>query len=94
MAKEKLVDLTPKMDKITDDQLTELQALVGQINQAQMSVGQIETQKAGMMAAIGDYQMKLNSMQSSLETEYGKVTINIQDGSIKEIEQDAPDTKN
>ena len=93
MAKEKLVDLTPKMDKITDEQLTELQGLVGQINQAQMSVGQLETQKAGIMAAIGDFQMKLKSMQDALEKEYGKVTVNIQDGSIKEIEQDAPDTK-
>ena len=45
------------------------------------------------MAGIGDLQMKLKSMQDSLEEEYGKVTVNIQDGSIKDIE-DAPDTKN
>ena len=89
-----VIDLAPKMDKITDEQLTELQALVGQINQAQMSVGQIETQKAGIMSAIGDFQMKLKTMQDALEEEYGKVTVNIQDGSIKEIEQDEANTKN
>jgi hypothetical protein len=44
------------------------------------------------MAGIGDLQMKLKSMQDSLEEEYGKVTVNIQDGTIKELE-DAPDTK-
>jgi len=94
MAKKEVIDLAPAMDKITDEQLTELQALVGQINQAQMSVGQIETQKAGIMSAIGDFQMKLKTMQDALEEEYGKVTVNIQDGSIKEIEQDEANTKN
>ena len=93
MAKEKLVDLAPKAEKITDEQLKDLQGIIGQVNQAQLSVGQLETQKAGIMAGIGDLQMKLKSMQDSLEEEYGKVTVNIQDGTIKDIE-DAPDTKN
>jgi len=93
MAKEKLVDLAPKAEKITDEQLKDLQGIIGQVNQAQLSVGQLETQKAGIMAGVGDLQMKLKSMQDSLEEEYGKVTVNIQDGTIKDIE-DAPDTKN
>ena len=92
MAKEKLVDLAPKAEKITDEQLKDLQGIIGQVNQAQLSVGQLETQKAGIMAGIGDLHMKLKSMQDSLEEEYGKVTVNIQDGTIKELE-DAPDTK-
>lgn len=80
--------------KITDEQLKELQGLVGQINNAQLSVGQIETQKAGVIATIGDFQMKLKAMQDSLEEEYGKVSVNIQDGTISEIpSQDESDTK-
>lgn len=75
--------------KITDEQLKSLQELVNQINQAQLSVGQLETQKAGMMAAIGDLQMKLKAMQDDLEKEYGAVTVNIQDGSIKELEDES-----
>ena len=75
--------------KITDEQLKGLQELIGQINNAQLSVGQLETQKAGMMAAIGDLQMKLKGMQDGLEEEYGKVSINIQDGSIKEMEDES-----
>jgi len=89
MAKEKLVDLAPKAEKITDEQLKGLQELVQQINSAQLSVGQLETQKSGIMTAIGELQMKLRTMQGSLEDEYGKVTINIQDGSIKEIEDES-----
>jgi TolA-binding protein len=92
MAKEKIIDLAPKAEKITDEQLKDLQGIIGQVNQAQLSIGQLETQKAGIMAGIGDLQMKLKSMQDSLEEEYGKVTVNIQDGTIKELE-DAPDTK-
>ena len=75
--------------KITDEQLQNLQGLVNQINQAQLSVGQLETKKAGMIAAIGDFQMKLKAMQSELEEEYGAVSINIQDGSIKELEDES-----
>ena len=75
--------------KITDEQLQNLQGLVNQINQAQLSVGQLETQKAGMMAAIGDFQMKLKAMQTELEEEYGAVSINIQDGSIKELKDES-----
>jgi len=75
--------------KITDEQLQNLQGLVNQINQAQLSVGQLETQKAGMIAAIGDFQMKLKAMQNELEEEYGAVSINIQDGSIKELEDES-----
>jgi len=79
--------------KITDDQLKNLQELVNKINQGQLSVGQLETQKTGIMAAIGDLQMKLKTMQESLEEEYGKVSINIQDGTISEIPQDESDKK-
>jgi hypothetical protein len=75
--------------KITDEQLQNLQGLVNQVNQAQLSVGQLETQKAGIIAAIGDFQMKLKTVQNELEEEYGAVSINIQDGSIKELEDES-----
>ena len=75
--------------KITDEQLKGLQELIGQINNAQLSVGQLETQKAGLINAIGDLQVKLKGMQDGLEEEYGKVSINIQDGSIKELEDES-----
>jgi hypothetical protein len=80
--------------KITDEQLKGLQGLVAQINNAQLSVGQLETQKTGMMTAIGELQMKLKTVQASLEEEYGQVSVNIQDGTITEIPtQDESDTK-
>jgi hypothetical protein len=89
MAKEEVIDLAPSVDKITDEQLKELQGLVGQINNIQLSIGQLETQKAGMLQGIGELQLKLKDVQANLEEEYGKVSVNIQDGTFKAIEDEA-----
>ena len=90
MAKqEEVIDLAPTVEKITDEQLKDLQGLIGQINNAQLSIGQLETQKAGVLQGIGELQGKLKLMQDSLEEEYGKVSVNIQDGTFKAIEDEA-----
>lgn len=90
---EKTIDLTPKADKITDEQLQELQSLLNEINKNQLSIGQLETQKAGIIEGIGQLQVKLRGIQASLEEEYGKVSVNIQDGTISELPQDEADKK-
>ena len=90
---EKTIDLTPKPDKITDEQLQELQSLLNEINKNQLSIGQLETQKASIIEGIGQLQVKLREIQASLEEEYGKVSVNIQDGSISELPQDEADKK-
>ena len=100
MVKDEIIDLAPKVEKITDEQLKSIQELVAQLNQAQMSIGQLETQKAGVLAAFGELQVKMGGMQKELEEEYGNVTVNIQDGTYKEIPEqaevasDETDTKN
>ena len=91
--KEQVVDLSPKADKITEEQLTGLQSLLNEINKNQLSIGQLETQKAGIIEGIGQLQVKLREIQASLEEEYGQVSINIQDGSISELPQDEADKK-
>ena len=90
---EKTIDLSPKADKITDEQLQELQSLLNEINKNQLSIGQLETQKAGIIEGVGQLQLKLREIQTSLEQEYGQVSINIQDGSISELPQDEADKK-
>ena len=91
--KEQVVDLSPKVDKITEEQLQGLQSLLNEINKNQLSIGQLETQKAGIIEGIGQLQVKLREIQNSLEEEYGQVSINIQDGSISELPQDEADKK-
>jgi len=78
--------------KIKDEQLTKLQALVNQISQAQMELGQVESRKFDLIAAIPVFRKDLETFQKELEDEYGKVTINVHDGTIKQ-EEDGADKK-
>tara|TARA_E500000178_G_C16338813_1_gene452337 strand:- start:92 stop:349 length:258 start_codon:yes stop_codon:yes gene_type:complete len=80
--------------KITDEQLTELQGLVQKINNTQMTLGQIEAQKFEIIALLPVLKKDLQEFQNKLEEEYGKVSINIQDGTIKEIEDGQADSQN
>jgi len=76
-------------NKIKEEQLTKLQGLVNQINQLQMELGQVESRKYDIIGAIPMVRKELNEFQNELEEEYGKVSINIQDGTIKEVEDEA-----
>ena len=77
-----------KVEKITDEQLTELQGYVNRINSAQLQLGQLESQKHGVVNAIPQLQKQLKDFQDKMEEEYGKVSINIQDGTIQEIPEE------
>ena len=76
-------------NKIKEEQLTKLQGLVNQINQLQMELGQVESRKYDIIGSIPMVRKELNEFQNKLEEEYGKVSINIQDGTIKELEDEA-----
>ena len=79
---EKIVDLKPKAEKITDEQLQKVQGIVNTINRAQLDLGMLETRKHSMLHAIISIQEKLALMQAEFEKEYGTSDINIQDGTI------------
>ena len=79
--------------KIKDEELVRLQALVNQISQAHMELGQVESRKFDLIAAIPAFRKDLETFQKELEEEYGKVTININDGTIRE-QEDGADKKN
>lgn len=75
------------MEKITEEQLKQLQELVGTINSAQTQLGGIEVQKHQLLHQVTEVQQKLNEVQVELENEYGKVSINLQDGTITKDEE-------
>jgi len=80
--------MSKKVNKIKDEQLQELQGHVNKINQAQLQLGQLESQKYTLIGAIPQLQKDLKEFQDKLEEEYGKVSVNIQDGTIQEIPED------
>ena len=93
----KMEDITT-VEKISEEQLKELQGHVGKINQAQLQLGGLESQKHSLLHAIANMQTELGEFQNKLEEEYGKVSINIQDGTIaplpEENVEDEANTKN
>ena len=80
--KEKVVDLKPKAEKVTDEQLKNIQSIVDRINNAQMNIGQLEARKHQLLHMIACTNDELALMQENLTKEYGTNDINIQDGTI------------
>jgi len=85
--KEKVVDLKP--EKISSDDLQELQNVVSAINKLQFDVGQMEVQKHNALHALSQGNEKLGQMQTDYTERYGTSDINIQDGTIN-YKEDEP----
>ena len=90
----KIEDIAQDVTKITEEELKGIQEKVGQINQLQMQVGGLEVQKTIGIENIKTVQGELTKLQNELEEKYGKVSVNLQDGTIKPIEEDEANTEN
>ena len=73
---------------ITDEELKELQGRVNIINQTQLKIGQLETEKHFLLHELGASQDELKKIQDKLEKEYGKVSVNIADGTYEPIKEE------
>ena len=86
--------MNKEVKKISEEQLKELQGHVNKINQAQLQLGGLESQKHNLLHAVVKMQTELTEFQNKLEEEYGKVSINIQDGSIAPLPENVEDEAN
>jgi hypothetical protein len=87
----KVKDLKPQ--NITTEELEGLQGIINALNKLQLDIGNLETRKHVMLHQITGLQSQLSNMQKTLEETYGKVDINITDGSITHIEDEQADKK-
>lgn len=76
------------MSKITKEQLEKLNDLEQKIAAIKHDIGQLELQKHGLMHAFVNVQEESNKLKKELEDEYGKININLKDGTYEKIEQD------
>jgi hypothetical protein len=76
-------------NKIKEEQLQDLQTKVGTMQQIQGQIGVLEGQKHLLLHQLAGAQDELQKLQTALEQEYGKVSINIQDGSYTTIAEKA-----
>ena len=74
--------------QITEEQLKDLQQKVATMQQLQGQIGALEGQKHLLLHQLAGAQDELQKLQSELEEEYGKVSINIQDGTFTPIEEE------
>jgi len=82
-----------KPEKITDEQLEKVQALINDINRSQMELGQMETKKHAILHHISSLQEAIGVIREEFEKDYGTSDINIQDGIINYPENGEADKK-
>ena len=88
MKKEKMVDLKPKVDKISDKHLEELQGILNITNNLQYNIGKLEGQKHNLLHELSITQKRIVDMQDVLSKEYGTYDVNIADGTINKKEDE------
>ena len=80
MAKTKKTESKP--EKITNEELNQVQSVINDINRAQLEVGSMESKKHNLLHHVSVLQEQLAGMQAEFEKIYGTADINIQDGTI------------
>jgi len=79
---EKVIDLKPKAEKVTEEQLKQLQTVVDQNNAVQFRIGAIETQKHELVHRHSEIQKRIMDIQNTFSKEYGTFDIDLTDGTI------------
>lgn len=76
------------MSKITKEELKELQEQEQKKNAIKHDIGVLETQKHSLLHIWADIVSKQEGAKKELEEKYGKVNIDLKDGSYTEIKED------
>jgi hypothetical protein len=76
--------------KLKEDELKGLQEAIQKVNNFQMQIGGLETQKHQILNMILDANDALQTIQIGLEESYGKVKVDVTTGEITEDEEHSP----
>ena len=88
MAKTKTIDLKPRAEKITDEQLERLRKAAQGITKIQQEIGTLETRKHSLLHMIATMQDVIEELRQEFKKDYGTDEVNILDGTIKYNEND------
>tara|TARA_R100000234_G_C4980067_1_gene170367 strand:- start:409 stop:678 length:270 start_codon:yes stop_codon:yes gene_type:complete len=81
--------------KIKQEELDALQGKVQNINQMQMQIGILETNKSLFLQRISELQQELQALDADIQKTYGDVTVDIKTGIITpKVEENASNKKN
>ena len=80
--------MSKKEMKITEEQLQKVQAQVKVRGQLISDIGAVEAQKHDLLHALNNVMQKTKETADELEEEYGKININLEDGTYEVIEEE------
>ena len=80
-----------KATSITAEELKNLQELINTVNRAQLELGGLESRKHSLAHQVLALQGQVAEMQKNFEETYGKVNINVTDGTISYVEDEQAD---
>jgi predicted nuclease with TOPRIM domain len=73
--------------KLTEDELKSLQENVSKLNQVHIELGRLENQKHKILHEVNEVEKQFDELQKNLEYKYGKVSIDIDNGELTEIQE-------
>ena len=73
---------------ITKDQLEKIQGFQKELNKLLNEVGFLEAQKTQVLGKFGEVNKETEEFKKELETEYGSININLEDGTYTPIEKE------
>ena len=76
------------MSKIKKGELEKLQEVNNKLNAVKHDLGLLETQKHSLLHLYADEVGKLEELKKELEDSYGKINIDLKDGSYEEIKEE------
>ena len=79
--------------KIKEEELKLIQEQQKQLNELVHNIGLLESQKHGLLHDIAGVNKEIEDYKEVLETEYGPIEINLEDGSYTKIETDVEGNK-
>ena len=80
-----------EVKKITDHQLKKITQQQQQLNNVLSNIGVLEVQKQNLAQQVKDISEEIEKTKSELEEEYGKVSINLSDGTYEPIKDEQED---
>ena len=80
--------------KVTNDELQDLQSLVTAVNRLRMQIGELEINKSMAVERFNQFRKDLVELEAKLKNKYGEVSVNVEDGTLKEIPTDETNKKN
>lgn len=74
------------MNRITDEELELIREQQTKIAQIKQDIGTLELRKHEVMSVMLDVNQEVEETKTTLEEKYGRVNINLDDGSYSEVE--------